>query len=110
MERRFGLRGQVDLPAVQHLDGFRHECRIVDISARGLVVQRTKAMADRPWRLMYQLELPLDGGHRCIRAVARPVWTQGLLQAMRYVAVDEMDRLEIAEMLDRLGRQGALLH
>jgi hypothetical protein len=29
---------------------------------------------------------------------------------MRYVAVDEVDRLEIAEMLDRLGRQGAVLH
>jgi len=110
MERRFGLRGQVDLPAIQLLDGFGHDCRIVDISARGLVVQRSKALAERPSRLMYRLELPLDGGDRCIRAVARPVWTQGLLQAMRYVAVDEMDRLEIAEMLDRLGRQGAVLH
>jgi hypothetical protein len=110
MERRFGLRGQVDLPAIQHLDGFGHECRVVDISARGLVVQRTKALAERPARLMYRLELPIEGGERFIRAVARPVWTQGLLQAMRYVAVDEVDRLEIAEMLDRLGRQGAVLH
>ena len=109
MERRFGLRGQVDLPAIQHLDGFGHECRIVDISARGLVIQRTKVLAERPARLMYRMELPLDGERR-IRTLARPVWTQGLLQAMRYVAVDEVDRLEIAEMLDRLGRRGAVLH
>jgi hypothetical protein len=110
MERRLGLRGQVDLPAIQHLDGFCHECRVVDISARGLVVQRTRVLAERPSRLTYRLELPLDGGERCILALARPVWTQGLLQAMRYVAVDEVDRLEIAELLDRLGRQGAVLH
>lgn len=110
MERRFGLRGQVDLPAIQHLDGFSHECRVVDISARGLVVQRTKVLAERPSRLMYRLELPIDGGERLIQAVARPVWTQGLLQAMRYVAVDEVDQLEIAELLDRLGRRGAVLH
>jgi hypothetical protein len=110
MERRFGLRGQVDLPALQHMDGFSHECRVVDISARGLVVQRTRTLAEKPARLTYRIELPLDGGERCIQAVARPVWTQGLLQAMRYVAVDEVDRLEIAELLDRLGRQGAVLH
>jgi hypothetical protein len=110
MERRFGLRGQVDLLAIQHLDGFGHECRVIDISARGLVVQRTKVLAERPSRLMYRLELPVGEGERRIRALARPVWEQGLLQAMRYVAVDEVDRLEIAEMLDRLGRQGAVLH
>jgi hypothetical protein len=110
MERRLGLRGQVDLPAIQLLDGFGYECRVVDISPRGLVVQRTRALAERPSRLMYRLELPLDGGERRIKAVARPVWTEGLLQALRYVAVDEVDRLEIAELLDRLGRQGAVLH
>ena len=110
MERRFGLRGQVDLPAIQYLDGFSHECRVVDISARGLVVQRTRLMAEKPWRLMYRLELPLDGGERAIQALARPVWTQGLMQAMRYVGVGDVDRLEIAELLDRLGRQGAVLH
>jgi hypothetical protein len=75
-----------------------------------LVVQRTRALAERPSRLMYRLELPLDGRGRHIQAVARPVWTEGLLQAMRYVAVDEVDRLEIAELLDRLGRQGSVLH
>jgi hypothetical protein len=29
---------------------------------------------------------------------------------MRYVGVGDVDRLEIAELLDRLGRQGAVLH
>jgi hypothetical protein len=110
MERRWGLRGQVDLPAIQYMDGFSHPCRVVDISARGLVVQRPKVLAERPSRLMYRLELPLDGGERKIQALARPVWTEGLLQAMRYVGVGEVDRLEIAELIDRLGRQGAVLH
>jgi hypothetical protein len=29
---------------------------------------------------------------------------------MRYVAVNEVDQLEIAELLDRLGRRGTILH
>jgi hypothetical protein len=111
MERRLGLRGLVDLPVIQHADGFPHECRVVDISARGLVVQRTKSLASRGSRLLYRLELPiLDAEGRRIHALARPVWTQGSLQAMRYVAVNEVDQLEIAELLDRLGRRGTVLH
>jgi hypothetical protein len=111
MERRLGLRGLVDLPVIQHADGFPHECRVVDISARGLVVQRTRSLASRRSRLLYWLELPiLDAEGRRIHALARPVWTQGSLQAMRYVAVNEVDQLEIAELLDRLGRRGTVLH
>jgi hypothetical protein len=111
MERRLGLRGLVDLPVIQHVDGFPHECRVVDISSRGLVVQRTKTLVSRRSRLFYWLELPiLDDAGRRIHALARPVWTHGALQAMRYVAVNEVDQLEIAELLDRLGRRGTVLH
>ena len=111
MERRLGLRGLVDLPVIQHVDGFPHECRVVDISARGMVVLRTKSLAARRTRLLYRLELPiLEGEGRRIHAVARPVWTQGALQAMRYVTVHEVDQLEIAELLDRLGRRRTVLH
>jgi hypothetical protein len=99
------------MPVIQHVDGFPHECRVVDISPRGLVVQRTKSLAARRSRLLYWLELPiLDGEGRRIQALARPVWTAGALQAMRYVAVHQVDQLEIAEMLDKLGRQGTVLH
>ena len=110
MERRLGLRGQVDLPVIQHVDGFPHECRVVDISSRGMVVQRTKSLAARRSRLLYLMELPLDGQGRRVHALARPVWTHGKYQALRYVAVNEIDQLEIAEMLDRLGRRGTVLH
>jgi hypothetical protein len=115
MERRLGMRGQVDLPVIQHVDGFPHECRVVDISSRGMVVQRTKSLASRRSRLLYLLELPLDEpgksktGRR-VHALARAVWTRGRYQALRYVAVNEIDQLEIAEMLDRLGRRGTVLH
>jgi hypothetical protein len=99
------------MPVIQHVDGFPHECRVVDISPRGLVVQRTKSLAARRSRLLYWLELPiLDGEGRRIQALARPVWTAGALQAMRYVAVHQVDQLEIAEMLDKLGKQGTVLH
>jgi hypothetical protein len=110
MERRFGMRGQVDMPVIQYVDGYPHECRVIDISPRGLVLQRSKKLAQRPARFTYWIELLLEGGERRIHVVARPVWTSGRFQAMRYVEVNEADRLEIAELLDRVHRRGALLH
>jgi len=60
MERRFVMRGQVDLPVIQHVDGFAHECRVVNISSRGLVLRQTVSLTLRQPRLIYTLELPLD--------------------------------------------------
>lgn len=110
MERRISMRGQVDLPVIQHVDGFAHECRVVDISSRGLVVRRTRSLAHRHPRLLYTLDIALDGAVAPIRALARPVWTNGPFMAMRYVALSDVDQLEIAELLDRVARRGAVLH
>lgn len=109
MDRRFGMRGQVDLPVIQHVDGHAHECRVVDISPRGMVIHRTKALAKRSPRMLYAIELPL-GNKRSIRAFARTVWTHGELQAVRYCGMSDADALEIAELVDRVSRGGAVLH
>jgi hypothetical protein len=109
MERRLAMRGQFDFPVIQHVDGFPHECRCVDISANGMVIQRTKSLQNRAPRLYYWVEIPVDQGQR-VHALARPVWSKGPLMAMRYVAMNEVDQLEIAELVDRHWHRGAVLH
>ena len=108
MERRSALRAQIDFPVIQHIDGFSHACRGVDISSRGLVLQRPTSLTERGPRLVYSIELRV--GRRVIHTLARTVWTEGPLQAMRYVGISDADRLDIAEVLDDAGRQGAVLH
>lgn len=108
MERRLAMRGQMDFPVTQHVDGFPHACRGVDVSSRGLVIVRPPSLVGREPRLVYSIELSLEG--RTIHTLARTVWTEGPLQAMRYVGISDVDRLEIAEVLDEASRRGAILH
>lgn len=107
-ERRLAKRAQLDFPVIQHVDGFPHACRGIDISPRGLVVRRPASLVEREPRLVYSIELRI--GDHSIRTLARTVWTEGALQAMRYVGLGDADRLDIAEMLDRASDEGAVLH
>ncbi len=109
MERRIGSRAQVDLPCAAFVDGFKHDCRAVDISPTGLVVERTRSLATRDLSTITAMELKL-GGERPIRVRARPVWSRDRLQAMRFVVVSDVDRLTIAEHLDKMSRLREPLH
>jgi hypothetical protein len=109
MERRNAARIMVDLPAFSLLDGFRHSCRAVDLSSTGMVVQRTRALADREPREIGAYELFL-GETRPIRVRARTVRADGLLLAVRFVVVHDVDRLTIAEHADAVARTRGALH
>ena len=57
---------------------------------------------------MTAFELSLEDRPRPIRVRARSVWTDGRMQAVRFVAMSDVDRLEIAEHLDALARSRPL--
>ena len=50
------------------------------------------------------------GQHGPIRVRARTVWSQDRLQAVRFVVMHDVDRLTIAEHLDRMMRLREPLH
>ena len=81
------------------LDGRPVECSGVDLSTTGALVRRT---ARRRPPLVQHVEL--DIGDRLIRGAARTVWTEGDLQALRFIGLNDVDRLEIAEHIDRMMR------
>jgi hypothetical protein len=111
MERRISSRrARVDMPVFAIVDGFRHACRAVDLSSTGMVIERTKRLASRELVSMSAYELWLAGEAGPIQARARNVWTQGHLTALRFVVMNDVDRLNIAEHLDRLQRLREPLH
>jgi len=100
MERRIGPRAICDYPLVAIVDGHRHACRAVDLSVSGLVFERPKGLRGRELSQVTAFEL--DVGHgRPIRLRGRPVWSSDHLQAIRFVSMNDADRLTLAEQLDR---------
>lgn len=109
MERRIASRAQVDVPICAFVDGFRHECRAVDLSPSGMVVQLSRGLSRRALPQVNPFEIYLDRG-RPIRTRARSVWVRDRLHAVRFVAMNDADRLTIAELLDGKVRRSEPLH
>ncbi|MEZ4295172.1 MAG: PilZ domain-containing protein [Polyangiaceae bacterium] len=109
MERRTAARMMVDVPAWCLLDGHRHACRAVDLSSTGMLVLRSRSLAQRepPGIGAYELHL---AGKRPIRVRARAVRSEGPLVAVRFVVMSDVDRLNIAEHADELARRRVSLH
>jgi len=109
MERRVSSRAQVDVPVCALVDGFRYACRAFDLSPTGMVFERTRALAARHLAQAgpYEIYLP---GERPIRARARPVWDNERILAVKFVSMNDADRLTIAELLDRKVRAREPLH
>jgi len=108
MDRRIGSRAQVDFPVGAFVDGFRHDCRAVDLSPTGMVLMRGRSLRLRPVPWLNELELLWDSQR--IDVCARTVWTKGHLHAVRFVIMQDVDRLEIAERLDDMLRRKQTLH
>ncbi len=96
-DRRMGIRMHTTFSVTAFQDGRPVECRGVDLSTTGALVRR-RTKRDAP---MVQ-HMELDIGDRLIRGAARTVWTEGDLQALRFIGLTDVDRLEIAEHLDRM--------
>ena len=108
MERRISSRAQVDVPICALIDGFRHECRAIDLSSTGMVFERSRALFAKELTTVNPFEIYLAGQR--IRTRARCVWGKDRLQAVRFVVMSDVDRLSIAEHLDRLVNLHVPLH
>lgn len=98
-DRRAGNRMNTHFHITTFIDGRPFPCHGVDLSTTGALVRRRSG---RRAPLVQHVEL--DIGDRLIRGAARTVWSNGELQALRFVGLTDVDRLEIAEHLDRAAR------
>jgi hypothetical protein len=109
MERRSGPRTLCDYSLTALIDGYRHACRAVDLSVSGLVFERPRSLVERELHQVTAFELDVGRG-RPIRLRGRPVWNRERLTAIRFVLINDADRLTIAEHLDRKRVLGDPLH
>ena len=110
MERRISSRAQVDVPICALVDGFRHACRASELSPTGMVFERSRGLAGHEMTQAAPFEIYLPGAKRPIRARARPVWSKQRVLAVKFVMINDSDRLTIAELLDRKARLREPLH
>jgi hypothetical protein len=109
MERRVGLRARTEFPVLERDGGFSYWHVALDVSPGGMMIDR-EAHADQRRQTLLQLELHLPELAAPLRVLATPVWADGSLQGLRFVGLDDADRLTLAEQLDALSLRGAELH
>jgi hypothetical protein len=105
MERRVGSRTRTDFKVVAKNGAFRSNCRGVEVSPTGIVLDRGRLVSQRDGGVLVDLELVLPERHQPLRALARPVWSYGTQQAFRFVRMSDVDRLNLAEHLDVLAHR-----
>jgi hypothetical protein len=111
MERRVGLRGRTDFPVLATNGYLAQACRGVEVSSSGIVVDRGRLIDDRrDAPLFLRLSLQLPERVRPLTALARPVWSFGTHQALRFVTMSDVDRLTLAEHIDLVHRRGTPLN
>lgn len=109
MERRLGLRARTDFRVVASDGAFRAQCRGIEISAMGIVLDVGRWAAARAERVFLNLELALPERCRPIHALARPIWGLGTQRAFKFIRISDVDRLTLAEHLDLMHLRGTIL-
>ena len=100
MQLRAGLRADTSFPVFAGVGKARRECRAVEVSPSGIVLEREDSLESRPMPLLLRIELRLPERLRPLFAWARPIWSRGRRQALKFVGASDADRLSLAEHLD----------
>jgi len=103
--RRLGHRGTTRFLVFIKDGRQRLRARATEISTTGVVLD-LRFLYDLNVDRLMQLDLAVPGFARPIHAVARPVRKVGRLLACEFLSIREVDRLTLAEHLDRLNRPG----
>jgi hypothetical protein len=102
------MRGRTDFRVIARNGILAAHCRGIEISSTGIILDRGCRVTNREHPLLLSLELSLPERVTKLRALARPVWSFGTQQALRFVRMSDVDRLNLAEHLDILALRGSL--
>jgi hypothetical protein len=103
--RRMGQRATTKFSVILVRGEKRYRARSVDISTTGVLVDWS--YNDRPViEGLQALELVVPGLGKPIRTIARPVRSTGKYDAFEFISIRPVDRLSLAEHLDREKRLG----
>ena len=100
---------RTDLQVIERAHASVVQCRGIELSPSGILLDRGRHSAARSTSLFVHLEVVLPEQSRTIRVVARPVWRRGSQQALKFIRISDADRLSLAEHLDLLERRAGLV-
>jgi hypothetical protein len=101
--RRLGSRASTRFTVFVKQGVERYRARSAELSTTGVVLDLRHTDGLDVERIQ-QLDLAVPGCRRPIHVIARPVRKIGKLLAYEFLSIREVDRLTIAEHLDRLER------
>jgi hypothetical protein len=87
----------------------QRECRAVEVSPSGIVIERDVETDPRPAPFLMRIEMRLPDRLRPLIAWARPIWSRGTRQALKIIGASDADRLSLAEHLDLQRLRGSEL-
>lgn len=103
-DRRYSTRVASEVP-VRVGDGILvAEARSVDVSSGGVLIARSCPTRRTDQRVYLEVELLLPEAKQSVIALARPVWSQGPYQALKFIRMSDVDRLTVAEHVDHANR------
>lgn len=108
MQFRAGLRARTSFPVLTGNGRGQRECRAVELSPSGIVIERGETDA-RPTPFLMRIEMRLPDRLRPLIAWARPIWSRGTRQALKIIGASDADRLSLAEHLDLQRLRGSEL-
>jgi hypothetical protein len=97
-ERRGEPRVRTSTAAIAIFDGNPHRFLMRDISLGGALIERGEASAPPAVHTMI-----VRAGNKWIKLLARTVWSAPGFHGVRFMAQSEVERLELGEIIDRLG-------
>lgn len=100
--RALGLRVKTSFPLLIHDGSKVIHCRTVELSSTGVVVERRRGEQPGDRDNLVRLELFVPNRDRPVRALGRLVRVVGTHHALRFVAINDVDRLTLMEHLDQL--------
>lgn len=110
MKRRLNLRARTDCSVRARSGSIVSDYRGVELSPTGIVIDRGRPIAPRDEQIFLHLEIILPERLRPLRAVARPIWSLGTQQAFKFVKMSDVDRLNLAEHVDRAEFRSRIFH
>lgn len=105
MQRRLGQRVRTDVSVLAKEAVFTAECRAIEVSTTGVILDRGRPMKASELPVFMTLQIDLPGRTETVKAVGRAVWCFDTQQAVHLVDMHDVDRLSLAEHMDKVQRE-----
>jgi len=104
-ERRYAPRARSEMAVHIGIPPLLADARTLDVSMGGVLIARDRPLLVADTDTLLDVDFALPGDPSPIHAIARTIWWWGPYQALRFIKMEEGDRLRLAEHIDQISTQ-----